>query len=162
MSVHAMKRNIDTEDKLDMAFVDRLYTKDELPLLLSNTDYVANLLPSTTETRGMLNGEMLAHCTRPGGRPSVFINAGRGDIIDEEEILHALDSSYVEHVILDVFVEEPLPTHSRLWSHPQCTITSHTAALTSPKAMSRVFAENLRKWRNDEPLLYEIDWDLGY
>lgn len=62
-------------------------TSDHLEEILHNCDYICNILPSTPNTRGMLDGDMFRHCE---GRRSVFINVGRGDICSEESILKAL------------------------------------------------------------------------
>jgi len=81
---------------------------------LSLADHVAAILPSTTETRGLMGAEMLARM-KPG---ATLLNAGRGDLIDEPALLRALDTGRPGHAVLDVTCQEPLPADSPLWSHP--------------------------------------------
>jgi hypothetical protein len=62
----------------------------------------------------------------------VLINAGRGGLQNEADILAALDEGSLSAVTLDVFQHEPLPAESALWSNPKVTITPHAAATSSP------------------------------
>lgn len=86
--------------------------------MLSSVDYIVNVLPHTSETAGMLSGDVLKICAEK--RP-VFINVGRGSIIDEASLLQALEKGWISAAILDVFPVEPLPTSSALWDHPKVT-----------------------------------------
>ncbi|XP_076366476.1 uncharacterized protein LOC143255141 isoform X5 [Tachypleus tridentatus] len=63
---------------------DKLVT--DLSEILPDCDYICNLLPSTPHTKGLLNGEVLKMCQK---KP-FFINVGRGDVISEEDLIHAL------------------------------------------------------------------------
>jgi len=107
--------------------VDEYFTLDDLPAYLKKSDYVCNVLPSLVSTRSLLTPELLSNC-----KDAIFINVGRGDVIKEEVIFEALDKGWFRQAILDVF-EEPLPTESKLWTHPNITITPHCAGLTQPR-----------------------------
>ena len=50
-----------------------------------------------------------------------FVNIGRGNVIQEEDIISALDGGMLRAAVLDVFSTEPLPPASALWSHPRVT-----------------------------------------
>lgn len=130
----------------------------ELAPALGHGDYVVNLLPSTPATRGLLSGNALQHC-RPG---AVFINVGRGDVIDDESLLHALERGWISGAVLDVFVEEPLPSTSPLWDHPKITITPHVSAVTHGKDAADVFLQNLERHALGDDLKYTVDWGKGY
>jgi glyoxylate/hydroxypyruvate reductase A len=91
-----------------------------LPDLLQNCDYIINLLPSTSDTTGLLNGDMLKHCAQ---KQPVFINVGRGTVIKEKDLVNALSREWLSAAILDVFETEPLPASSVLWTMPQVKYT---------------------------------------
>jgi phosphoglycerate dehydrogenase-like enzyme len=92
----------------------------DLPDLLQNCDYIINVLPSTPDTIGLLNGDMLKHCAQ---KQSVFINIGRGTVIKEKDLVNALSRGWLSAAILDVFETEPLPPSSVLWTMPQVKYT---------------------------------------
>lgn len=111
---------------------------EELPAFLARTDVLVVLLPATAETRGMLNRELfrgLRGAEHMGG--PVLINAGRGSLQVEADILAALDAGELAHAVLDVFEFEPLPKTSPLWAHPKVTITPHCAADSDADALGR-------------------------
>ena len=84
----------------------------------------------------------------------MFINVGRGQLVDEEALLAGLDLQRPGHAALDVTAVEPLPEESPLWQHPQVTLTAHIAAFTerSARRSDRVFVENLDHFLSGEPL----------
>jgi phosphoglycerate dehydrogenase-like enzyme len=92
----------------------------DLPDLLQNCDYVINILPSTPDTTGLLNGDMLKHCAQ---KRSVFMNIGRSTVIKEEDLVNALNKGWLSAAILDVFETEPLCPSSALWTLPQVSYT---------------------------------------
>jgi len=157
-----LKRQITTEDQnvASAAGVSEMTTLDDLPNHLSKSDYVLNLLPSNSATRNILSLDMLAHC----GGGTVIINAGRGDIFPDDgtTVIEALDRDYLSHVVLDVFRNEPLEQTSPLWTHKRVTITPHTAALSSPRDVGRVFAGNMARYLNEELLLDTFEWAREY
>jgi phosphoglycerate dehydrogenase-like enzyme len=84
---------------------------------------VVNILPDNPSTQGYVNARRLS-CLPPGAR---FYNIGRGTTVDEPALLAALESGRLGAACLDVFVTEPLPPGSPLWTAPNCIITPHTA-----------------------------------
>lgn len=111
---------------------------DELPAFLARTDVLVVLLPATAETKGILNRDLfrgLRGAEHMGG--PVLINAGRGSLQVEADILAALDAGELAHAVLDVFEVEPLPKTSPLWAHPKVTITPHCAADSDADALGR-------------------------
>jgi D-3-phosphoglycerate dehydrogenase len=91
----------------------------------ATADYLTLHVPSTAETRHLLNDERLAKCKR-GIR---VINTARGDLIDEAALHRAIDSGMVSGAALDVFATEP-PTDWSLAKLPQVIGTPHIAAST--------------------------------
>jgi len=139
--------------------VDKLVDFSRLPELLHEADYVCNVLPSTPKTKDLLSGEMLSYCRR---RKSVFINVGRGDVVDSSSILNALKEGYISKAILDVFEPEPLPEESPLWDHPDVLISPHISSVTLDFQVADVFGENFDRFVQEQPLKYVLDWTKGY
>lgn len=129
----------------------------DLPDVLRRADYIVSILPSTPSTRGLLSGNALEPC---GG--AVLINVGRGDVIDEDSIINALDRGWISKAILDVFPVEPLPETSRLWTHSKVVVTPHISAPSYAEDVARVFVENLARRVAGEPMLHSVDWGKGY
>lgn len=134
-----------------------LHGEDALPELLSQSDHVCAILPSTPQTIGLFGASMLA-AMKPG---SQFLNAGRGDLVDETALIAALDKGTPGHAVLDVTSQEPLPQDSPLWQHPAVTITPHVSGWHLGNALSDV-AENFQRLTSGTPLLHEVDRNRGY
>lgn len=126
--------------------------------LLMECDYLCNVLPSTSETRGLLNGNVLQKCLK---KP-VFINIGRGDIIKEEDLIYALKEKWISKAVLDVFETEPLPPNNLLWKIPEVIITPHIGSITQHHQVAQCFTENYKRFLSGKELLYVVDWKQGY
>ena len=136
---------------------------DGLDAMLGQTDILVCLLPLTDATRGVLNARLFAKLARGGrlGGP-VLINAGRGGLQVETDILAALDTGVLIAASLDVFETEPLPETSPLWSHPNIWISPHDAAMSEPDAVARYVAGEILAFERGEPLRNVVDPALGY
>jgi glyoxylate/hydroxypyruvate reductase len=136
---------------------------DGLKRMLAQTDMVVVLLPLTEATRGIINAALLSQLKRDGplGGP-ILINAGRGGLQVEADILAALDSGALKGASLDVFEREPLPKDSRLWSHPAVYISPHNAAISSPKAIAALVARQIEAHERGEALAHVVDRRRGY
>ncbi|MDC7712355.1 2-hydroxyacid dehydrogenase [Vogesella indigofera] len=116
------------------------YGRQALDTLLNNTDILINVLPSTPETRGLLDHARLAQL--PQG--AAIINASRGDQLDLDALLERLDAKQLRFAQLDVFDMEPLATGHPLWERSDVIITPHIAAITLPDAAVAQIADNWR------------------
>jgi glyoxylate/hydroxypyruvate reductase len=136
---------------------------DGLKRMLGQTDMLVVLLPLTEATRGIINASLLSQLKGDGplGGP-ILINAGRGGLQVEADILAALDSGALKGASLDVFEREPLPKSSRLWSHPAVYISPHNAAISSPKAVAALVARQIKAYERGEPLAHVVDRRRGY
>lgn len=128
---------------------------------VGEVDFVISVLPSTTETKGLLTeGHFKAMKDN-----AVFMNFGRGDLFAEPILIAALKNNEIRHAVLDVFELEPLPADNELWLLENCTVSPHVSSL-SGKYVERalvIFGENLDKWQQGErDLLNLIDMELGY
>ncbi len=130
---------------------------EQLKTVLGEADYVVSVLPSTAETTCLFNRERF-RWMKPG---SVIINVGRGTLIDEEDLVQALDEGLLATAILDVVQAEPLPTESPLWQHPKVIVTPHVSGWHLGDSI-REIAENLRRLESGEPILNLVDRELGY
>lgn len=130
---------------------------------LARTDILVALIPLTPETRGMLNRDLFKGLARDGvlGKP-VLINAGRGGLQVEADILACLDDGTLGAATLDVFETEPLPADSPLWRHPRLTITPHNAADSSPTAIADDVAAQIVAYEAGKPLKNVVDREKGY
>ncbi len=134
-----------------------------LDAMLARTDILVCLLPLTEATRGVLDKRLIAKLARDGrlGGP-VLLNAGRGGLQDEADILAALDAGVLKGASLDVFEKEPLPRESRLWTHPAVFVSPHNAAISAPGAVARSIAEQIEAFERGAPLRNVVDRKRGY
>ncbi|MDX5592368.1 glyoxylate/hydroxypyruvate reductase A [Pseudovibrio sp. SPO723] len=137
--------------------------EERLDAFLANTDILVNLLPHTTATTGLVDGELLSKLAPDGalGGP-VYINAGRGATQVEADIAKMLQEGTLKGASLDVFADEPLATESPLWDAPGCVITPHVAAESDPEALSDYIAEQIKAFEAGRPLQNVVDPRTGY
>lgn len=94
---------------------------------------------------------------------AVFINIGRGDVIDELSLVNAISvSKFISAAILDVFENEPLPSSSPLWTLENVLITPHISGTSYPDDVVNVFRKNLERFLRKEQLMYVVDWAKEY
>jgi glyoxylate/hydroxypyruvate reductase len=143
--------------------VECFFGADGLKRLIAQTDMLVVLLPLTDSTRGLIDASLIAKLKQGGrlGGP-ILINAGRGDLQVEADILAALDSGVLKGASLDVFEREPLPSDSRLWAHPAVYVSPHNAAASTPDAILTVIARQIEAFERGEPLQNLVDRRRGY
>jgi glyoxylate/hydroxypyruvate reductase len=137
--------------------------KAQLDAFLRRSDVLVCLLPLTPDTRHILNRGLFAKLNRnsPMGAP-VLINAGRGGLQNEADILACLDDGTLGAASLDVFAEEPLPPDSRFWTHPRVVLTPHNAADTDPDEISKYVARQIERFEAGGELENVVDRRRGY
>lgn len=137
--------------------------QDGLSALLAEADIVVCLLPLTDETRGILSMALFTRLKQGGplGAP-VLINAGRGGLQNEPDILAALDRGLLSAVTLDVFQSEPLAANSPFWDHPKVTITPHAAASSMPRQLVPTIITQMEAFERGEPLKNTVDRNTQY
>jgi glyoxylate/hydroxypyruvate reductase A len=143
--------------------IDCFSGRDELPAFLQRTNILVCLLPLTPDTRHILNRPLFSSLNRgsPLG-PPVLINAGRGGLQVQSDILDCLNDGTLGAASLDVFESEPLPSDDPLWQHPNVVITPHNAADTDPDAISRYVAQQIERFESGGSLDNVVDLDRGY
>jgi glyoxylate/hydroxypyruvate reductase len=142
---------------------DCFHGEDQLGPFLRRTDILVCLLPLTPDTRHILNRGLFAQLNRnsPMGAP-VLINAGRGGLQNEADILQCLDDGTLGAVSLDVFAHEPLPAGSPFWTHPNIVLTPHNAADTDPDEISKYVARQIERFEAGGALENVVDPARGY
>lgn len=134
------------------------FGQDQLEPFLKQTEFLVILLPLTEDTRDIVNRNFLNKL--PHG--AYVINAGRGPLVVDEDLLAALDHGQIAGAALDVFNQEPLPPASPYWKHPAVTITPHVASITLPVTSARHVADNIQRHREGKPLTHLADLSRGY
>jgi glyoxylate/hydroxypyruvate reductase len=136
---------------------------DGLDPFLARTEILACVLPHTPDTDRILNLSLFRKLKRDGALGGAYvINAGRGGLQVDADILAALDEGSLHAATLDVFATEPLPPGSPLWAHPRITITPHNAAESDPAALVTGVLEQIGRHERGEPLQNVVDRALGY
>jgi glyoxylate/hydroxypyruvate reductase len=135
----------------------------QLEPFLRQTDILVCLLPLTPQTRHILNRDLFAKLNRtsPLGAP-VLINAGRGGLQNEADILACLDDGTLGATSLDVFAQEPLPVDSPFWNHPKVVLTPHNAADTDPDEISKYVARQIARFESGGALENVVDRVRAY
>lgn len=138
--------------------VEKVYTKEALADFLETLDYVVLTLPATPETEHLVDADVL-RLMKPS---SILMNVGRGNSINEDDLVQALREGVIGGAVLDVFEKEPLPQDSPLWQLTNVYVTPHSSANSFPEDITAVFIENYQRFLRREPLLHVVDFELGY
>jgi phosphoglycerate dehydrogenase-like enzyme len=127
---------------------------------LGRADHVLDALPLTEATTAMFDAKAFA-AMRP---TAFFVNVGRGRTVDEEALIDAVRDGTIAGAALDVFVEEPLPDDSPLWSMPEVVVSPHVSGDLHgwEEAVVAVFVDNLRRFVAGEPLRNRVDAEAGF
>jgi glyoxylate/hydroxypyruvate reductase A len=147
----------------DIAGIECFHGNGQIDAFLRQTDILVCLLPFTPDTHHILNRGLFAKLNRnsPLGAP-VLINAGRGGLQNEADILACLDDGMLGAVSLDVYATEPLPADSRFWTHPQVVLTPHNAADTDADEISKYVAQQIERFEAGTALENVVDTARGY
>jgi glyoxylate/hydroxypyruvate reductase A len=134
-----------------------------LDRFLARTEILVCLLPHTPETERLIDLKLLRKLKRDGAAGgAVLINAGRGALQVDADILAALDEGALAAATLDVFPEEPLPASSPLWTHPRVTVTPHAAGDVSPPLFADHIMAQIERCERGQPLEALVDRRRGY
>jgi phosphoglycerate dehydrogenase-like enzyme len=153
---HRRRPDLSREDEL----VDRAFGPDGLLEMIGGSDFVVVCSPLTPDTRGLI-GKNEISAMKPS---AIFMNVGRGPVVDEPALAEALVNNRIRGAALDVFATEPLPADSPLWSLDNVLLSPHSADHTPgwiDQSMLK-FIENFERYAAGEPLLNVVDKDAGY
>ncbi len=133
-----------------VAHFHAVYGHDQLDEVLPQADWLVLACPLTPETHHMIGREQMARLPAQAR----LVNVGRGPLVDEAALLHALESGRLAGAYSDVFEQEPLPPESPLWTAPNLLISSHSAGAVQgfgDRATAR-FTGNLQAWLRGDPM----------
>lgn len=139
-------------------YFDKCFSTSDLDEIFKSCDVVVASMPSTKETIGLVNKDKF-ELMKEG---SVFINIGRGDLINQDDLIDCIGK--FRGVALDVFEEEPLSEDNKLWDFDNVIVTPHNS-WWSDKNPDRVFDlvyNNLKKFINNDNLKNVVDLKRGY
>jgi phosphoglycerate dehydrogenase-like enzyme len=130
--------------------VDEVHGPQRLAELAGRADAMVVSLPLTDQTAGMIDRTTI-EALSPG---CIFVNVGRGGVVDEPALVDALRGRRIAGAVLDVFATEPLPDSSPLWSLPNVLVTPHAVALSAREneRIVDLFVDNLRRYLDGRPL----------
>lgn len=138
----------------------RLYPVQAIKSVFKESDFIVVCAPLTSQTMRLICEEELAAC-----KPSAFlINTSRGEIIDQNALIKALEEKKLAGAALDVFPIEPLPDDNPLWQMPNVIITPHIAGNSRfyNDRAAQLFSENLKRYSLGQTLLNVVHPELGY
>jgi glyoxylate/hydroxypyruvate reductase A len=140
--------------------VDRVFRPSELRAMLPEADYLVLAVPHTSETEGMIGAAELS-LLKP---TAVLINIGRGQLVDEDALVRALQEERLAGAALDVFRAEPPPPESPLWEMPNVIVSPHSASTVTQEnaRITELFCDNLRRYLDGRPLRNVLDVEKLY
>jgi phosphoglycerate dehydrogenase-like enzyme len=156
MTVHGLCRE-PTRREHDPAF-ERVFGIADLFSFLAGLDVLVLALPSTPETRGLIDAQALAALPAR----ALVVNIARGSLVDEGALERALARGELAGAVLDTFAVEPLPRESLLWTLPHVTVTPHNSGAVHAHELAVICTRNLREFcegRLPGPL---VDLPRGY
>ncbi|UCZ54129.1 D-2-hydroxyacid dehydrogenase [Bacillus shivajii] len=140
---------------------DDIYSFDQLPSILKESDFVVSILPKTEETNDLLTYNEFKQMKNH----AILINIGRGNVIKDGDLIDALNDGEIAHAVLDVFHEEPLPKEHPYWTMEQVTVTPHLSGISpeyQPRALN-IFEKNLNEFlARGNQFKNVIDPERGY
>lgn len=129
--------------------VERVYASDDLHEAIAGARFVALATPLNEHTRGLIREAELATMDEE----SYLINVSRGEVVDQDALVAALEEGEIRGAALDVFAEEPLPEESPLWGMAEVIVTPHVAAFTREyyEDVAALVRTNVERIDADEP-----------
>lgn len=141
MHVSVVSRSLIVDESIDVFF-----TLDELSAAVFEADYVVNLLPLNDETNQVFTQNVFSKMKSS----AFFINIGRGETVDEDALISALENNIITGAGLDVFAQEPLSIDSPLWTMDSVVLSPHVAGLSKGywDRQATLFIKNLELYLN--------------
>ncbi len=146
----------------DDPILDQAFSLSDLHSMLAQSDVLVLAAPSTPETFHMIGEREL----RQMKKSAILVNVGRGVLVDEPQLVKALQEGWIAGAALDVFEKEPLPEGHPFWTMENVLISPHCTDRTKyPDWLELAtvrFVENFERYLNREPLDYVVDKQAGY
>ena len=139
-------------------YFDKCFSSEQMDEVFRNCDTIVCTIPATKDTLGIINNDKFEIMKND----SVFINVGRGNIVNEKDLIQYMHK--FRGVALDVFENEPLDKDNELWNFDNIIITPHNSWV-SDKNDERTFNmiyNNLKNYIESKPLNNKVDIYKGY
>jgi len=138
----------------------RVHGQTELDTVLGSADYVVLITPLTAETRNLFDADRFA-AMKPG---AMFINIGRGPLVNEPALIAALEKGQLGCAALDVFCEEPLSEDNPIWAAQNVIISPHMSGDFAEhlEVLADLFFDNFARYGSDKELLNVVDKEAGF
>jgi len=143
-----------------MPHVDAVLPPERTDEVLAQSDFVLLLLPATPETDSLMNTARLAKM-----KPTAWLlNFGRGHLIADDDLIAAVKAKTIAGAVLDVYRQEPLPADHPFWITEGILVLPHIGGPhpERDRIVARLFAENLRRFVDGQPLREVVDRAAGY
>ena len=134
---------------------------DEWRAGIGDYDWIVLAAPSTGDTHALIGKAELA-AMKPG---AWLVNIARGDMVDQEALIEALEKRRIAGAFLDTVTPEPLPPEHPLWTAPNTLHSMHLSGRSQTKMFQRaaaLFLDNLDAYLTDRPMRNVVDLDAGY
>jgi phosphoglycerate dehydrogenase-like enzyme len=141
-------------------WVDEVHGPQRLPELASRADAMVVSLPLTEQTAGLVDRATIERLPAS----CIFVNIGRGGVVDEPALIDALRERRIAGAVLDVTATEPLPEDSPLWTLPNVLVTPHAGALSAREneRIVEMFVDNLRRYLDGRLLRKVVEPGVYY
>ena len=143
-----------------MADVAEVVPAERTPEVLARSDFVLLLLPATPETENLMDAGRLK-MMKPG---AWLLNFGRGQLVNDDDLVAAVKARTIAGAVLDVFRQEPLPAEHAFWTTEGIIVLPHIGGPhpQRDRFVARLFAENLGRFLDGKPLREVVDRKAGY
>jgi phosphoglycerate dehydrogenase-like enzyme len=141
-------------------YIDQQFSSTGLNQLIKESDYIILALPATKETKGIIDKDKLKMMKSN----AFLVNIGRGELIEQKDLIKALKENWIAGAGLDVTYPEPLTENNELWNLENVILTQHSSGFspTNDKRRFDIFYKNLKKYIENERLFNLVDFELGY
>jgi phosphoglycerate dehydrogenase-like enzyme len=143
-----------------MADVAEVFPAERTPQVLAQSDFVLLLLPATAETENLMDAARL-RMMKPG---AWLLNFGRGQLVNDGDLVAAVKAKTIAGAVLDVFRQEPLPAEHAFWNTEGIIVLPHIGGPhpQRDRFVARLFADNLGRFLDGKPLRELVDRKAGY
>ena len=143
-------------------YIEKMYQMEELEEILPEFDIVAVSLPETKETINLFNKSKFDKMKKG----ALFLNVGRGSIVNSLDLCEALNSGKLGGAGIDVADIEPLPKENPLWEADNILITPHISGgyhlKETLERVRNIAIENLKSYYENKPMKNLVDFQTGY
>ncbi|WP_337982839.1 D-2-hydroxyacid dehydrogenase [Lysinibacillus sp. C5.1] len=142
-------------------YMDEMVNFTKLIEALPKADIVLSVLPKTPNTTHLLKDEHFNAMKND----AIFMNFGRGNLVDEKVLIRAIEAGEIGYAVLDVFEEEPLRANNPLWSYSNVIVSPHVSSHSSRyvERSLAIFKPSLTKWLDGDTALENVmDLSRGY